>query len=81
MSNKITGGPAFPATIAPTGKDGCVGRPTTVTGLTIRDWFAGQALNGMLADVPSSMYGLDWDKNVVHASYKMADLMLAERTK
>jgi len=47
----------------------------------LRDYFAGQALAGMLADLPKTMYGLDWQRNVAEGAYSLADAMLAERAK
>ena len=72
------GGPAFP-------------RPSTVwnlpdgrqtgtedqTGMSLRDWFAGQALAGMLADPEvDARTGL-----IAIAAYQIADAMLKERSK
>jgi len=46
-------------------------------GMTLRDWFAGQALAGMLASEGSG--GLSWGANedIAQHAYKMADAMLA----
>lgn len=46
-------------------------------GMTLRDWFAGQALTGWMHD------GLPRDRDdvVAHECYAMADAMLAERAK
>lgn len=49
-------------------------------GMTLRDWFAGQALNGILAaDVPPRIngYTMQYDE----AAYAIADAMLAQRAK
>ena len=54
-------------------------------GMTLRDWFAGQALNGCIElqvkrafnGIPSESYGLDAAK----AAYSIADELLAERAK
>ncbi|MGE4321961.1 MAG: hypothetical protein AB7E60_02905 [Sphingobium sp.] len=45
--------------------------------MTLRDWFAGQALTGWMHD------GLPRDRDdvVAHECYAMADAMLAERAK
>lgn len=46
-------------------------------GMTLRDWFAGQALGGFVA-----IYGVEmsFDK-AVSDSFELADAMLAERAK
>lgn len=74
MNNPINnGGPAFPVTLD---HRGCVG----AYGMTLRDWFAGQALNGYLAS-----WSDDTDPNffephdVAKTSYAYADAMLAAR--
>jgi hypothetical protein len=63
MSTINDGGPAFPF-------DGYGER---VPGMTLRDWFAGQALAGMLAN-PDSWTG---DRGVM--AYRYADAMLRAR--
>lgn len=77
MSDKREdGGPAFPA------KD--MGK-TQCAGLSIRDYFAGQALAGLLAsphEIPWKKKGYgDPGEACAVAAYKMADAMLAERLK
>lgn len=73
MSEK-DGGPAFPAALA-VGADGLFF--SAEMGMTLRDWFAGQALAGCIAacngDLPN-------DK-VAAWAYKQADAMLKERAK
>lgn len=84
------GGPAFPRTVQHfndymEGKDG----------MTLRDWFAGQALAGMIVKTPLLMRStFDNGKTigpseedmeihtqaVVDAAFKYADAMLAERS-
>ena len=67
------GGAAFPraATQASTGD----------TGMTLRDWFAGQAL-AMLADNRMDDIGSDLvSKAIAAAAYKIADAMIAEGSK
>lgn len=46
-------------------------------GMHLRDWFAGQALAGMLAS-GSAAFGGDWKAYAIDA-YAMADAMLLER--
>lgn len=57
------GGPAFPTTLRP--------------GLTKREWFAGQALAGMLANSELTGDASEY----VEWSYEYADAMLAEGRK
>ena len=71
MSTTNNGGPAFPGTqyasgISPTGH---------AEGMTLRDYFAAKAMQGMLADseVVASQ------EQLAEASYKMADAMLRAR--
>lgn len=61
-----TGGPAFPVT------DYCDEKPS---GMTLRDYFAGQALAGLLHTPP-----FDAETNA-RIAYQVADAMLAERAK
>lgn len=82
MSTKDTGGQAFPIPLAP-GPNGMLhsGEP----GMTLRDYFAGQALAGMLSD-PTASNGLSARGMALAASYATAaylhaDAMLAERQK
>lgn len=71
-----TGGAAFP-TLDNSGSQLVLRE----SGMTLRDHFAGVALQGMLADLPKTMYGLDWEKNVVEASFRIAALMVKESAK
>jgi hypothetical protein len=68
MTTKHTGGPAFPS----------VNHPDIPVnnGMTLRDWFAGLAMQGLLADGEHKEVG--W-KRVVDAAYAYADAMLDAR--
>jgi len=69
MSKINDGGPAFPmATV-----DGWV-----QTGMTLRDWFAGQALAGFCAN--TNIYGLP-SAGIARIAYSHADAMIAEGSK
>lgn len=46
------------------------------SGMSLRDWFAGQALAGLLADSSNADCG---PKGYAHDAYLMADAMLAAR--
>lgn len=71
------GGPAFPEAIAVSAAgDEYIGP----SGMTLRDWFAGQALVGMLAATGSYGMGNGPDENAERA-YEHADAMLAFRAK
>jgi hypothetical protein len=74
---KAVGGPAFPTIIL--GRDD---RPIHWTGMTLRDWFAGLAMQGLVGDrgendeaplPPAHVLAL--------AAYSIADAMLKERDK
>lgn len=84
MSNSINnGGPAFPVTLD---HRGCVG----AYGMTLRDWFAGQALSGMQTqwryiELYLTSCGSGKAKDVrefmAGASYEQADAMLEARNR
>lgn len=76
MSTKPdNGGPAFPGEQHET-RDGSWNQ-TFEAGMSLRDWFAGQALAGLNASGPHDC----GPKGVAHDAYAMADAMLAERAK
>ena len=77
MSNIDKGGPAFPVhSVSWKEKDGteCVAIGTC--GMTLRDYFAGQALAGICASSPSDDCT---NKYIAAESYGLADAMLAAR--
>lgn len=74
MNKRETGGPAFP--LAPHGAQ-TLG--LHITGMTLRDYFAAKALQGMLSDLPITLYGSDCDKNTAALAYSIADAMLEAR--
>lgn len=67
------GGSAFPMVAHP---DIHGGYQPTMYGMSLRDWFAGQALVGMIAGM--RMEGVEY---AAHRVYAVADAMLAERVK
>lgn len=76
MSEINDGGPAFPYE-----ERDAVGMPLKdYFGITMRDYFAAKALQGMLADLPNSLYGLDWVEKTAKSAYAIADAMLVART-
>lgn len=74
MTKINDGGPAFPHERG-TYSTGLAKAPAT--GMTIRDYFAGQALAGLLAD--SNVTGRT--DLVAQIAYSIADAMLAERAR
>ena len=72
MNAKPDGGPAFP-------KDGL----STASGMSLRDWMAGQALANMVqrADLTHSLHNADVCRNLAKSCYCLADAMLAAREK
>ena len=65
------GGPAFPMWTDDMPITGC-------SGMSLRDWFAGMALQGMYASRLSGQFDLYL---TAHECYRAADAMLAERSK
>jgi hypothetical protein len=68
------GGTAFPLVY----DDETKGTREIHSGMTLRDWFAGKAMQGLLAD--RSWQGMTTDQ-VAEFVYFMADAMLKERSK
>jgi hypothetical protein len=71
------GGPAFPVTIQ-TSDDST----ETYFGMTLRDWFAGQALTGLLGaedDFIQDLIERHETCSLSALSYRMADAMIAAR--
>ena len=75
MDKQQDGGPAFPVSYGPDGAAGFSG------GMTLRDWFAGQALAGVLANPAEGSWGTNEAPNAATNAYQMADAMLARRAK
>lgn len=50
-------------------------------GMTLRDWFAGQALNGLLASGKWDNCGVGFEAYIAGHASNIADAMLAERAK
>ena len=71
MSNTNTGGPAFPAGE----RFECVDGWHTEPGMTLRDYFAAKAMQGILTD-PEIVMGAT---EIADLSYKYADAMLKAR--
>lgn len=68
MSDNPTGGPAFPSETLEYG---------LFPGMSLRDWFAGQALSGMI-NSPHVKSGVG-PEDLAHDAYQFADAMLKAR--
>lgn len=74
---KPDGGPAFPQhEFAPTGGGG--GYWTNVGGMSLRDWFAGQAFAGIMAN-PQAWLDSDGVLRAEMLAYNKADAMIAAK--
>ena len=74
MSNTNTGGPAFPMS----GFDMRHGQPVQAVyqhGMNLRDWMAGMAMQGLVADGVGSLM----DEELADWAYRLADAMLKAR--
>ena len=67
-----TSGPAFPSCSVAVGFDAVSRQVIQTEGLTIRDWFAGQALIGLISS------GIFTDAN--KEAYRIADSMIQQRS-
>jgi len=79
MSEINNGGPAFPMTrVTVLAEDGTPNEAASITheGMTLRDYFAAKAMQGICAHPDS--WGLG-DEGICKRSYEMADAMLKAR--
>lgn len=76
MTKKDSGGPAFPS--APVYDGNGNGLVEGASGMTLRQWYAGQALAGICAANPKTMAG---ERVIATACYMLADAMIAEGNK
>lgn len=77
------GGPAFPSvTTSVSGQPPQIRQVITGGGMTLRDWFAGQAMKAIIIN-PSQIQlkhiAIDTDTKVGIAAYAIADVMLKAR--
>lgn len=68
MNDREDGGPAFPPVVM------------DAPGMSLRDWFAGQALSGLLAD-PNVRSSESLFENAAASAYIFADAMLVARVR
>lgn len=82
MTKPNDGGPAFPVPEVLIESES-ICHPSAYQGMSIRDWFAGMALQGILASprtpVNKSGEASGDSETIAYLSYVMADAMLKER--
>jgi hypothetical protein len=76
MSKVEDGGPAFPQHVAISPSGDVYGSSYYGDGMSLRDWFAGQALAGM---IESHGMGEKRHEYAAHDAYRFADAMIAAR--
>ena len=83
MKIKNDGGPAFPFDVTISKAHPEFGRVEMEggAGMSLRDWFAGQALLGLIRNVPFGGGSKEILKATAKSSYLYADAMLEERGK
>ena len=70
MNDTNTGGPAFPCEW-----DYIKSNREAANGMTLRDYFAAKAMQGLMVDIPDAVQFV----YVADSAYKMADAMLKAR--
>lgn len=85
MTNPNDGGPAFPRSASSDEGAELHNIAFAQAGMSLRDWFAGQALQGMLARLtsfnPAPGYPEHWHAAISQEAYEIADAMIAKRNK
>ena len=74
------GGPAFPVTQSQSCPSCHIGMIQHDTGMTLRDWFAGNAMKGIVISERIDGGNLLGSK-IAKTAYRLADAMIAEREK
>lgn len=79
MADTNTGGAAFPSKrIRANGEDGC-GMYAFDEGMTLRDYFAAKAMQGICVNAGRNGYELDRQEQMAAGAYLLADAMLEAR--
>lgn len=84
MSSRFDGGPAFPvlSDVEYERPDGSVhALDLRHEGMSLGDWFAGQALHGLLAAGLLNQSNEDAEAMLAAAAYRLSKAMLAEKCK
>jgi hypothetical protein len=74
MNEFNDGGPAFPRPANPPYN-------SSANGMSLRDWFAGQALAGIMANARLVTVLAESKQDPASCAYEMAEFMMAERDK
>ena len=70
------GGPAFPVPVSEEML------PIAIGGMSLRDWFAGMALQGLCVTNEHTSEPGTWNADyLAHAAFRFADAMIAQREK
>lgn len=77
MSNKETGGPAFPVHPDMAAQLNCIPSQSDA-GMTLRDYFAAKAINAILNANMVNRIDMEW-KTIANEAYWCADAMLKAR--
>lgn len=81
MSDKPDGGPVFPCGVPqPERYPGAHTVFVPSTGISLRDWFAGQALAGLAVQVPIGDAAMNDVTCAAALAYELADNMLVARS-
>lgn len=85
--HKATGGPAYPSIVSNSTENDMIGFVGEVIkpghqvqygGMTIRDYFAAAAMQGVLSN-GNTIFNEGWMKGLARSSYEIADAMLEAR--
>lgn len=80
--DKKDGGPAFPAELVTERVGGQITRWSTYKGMSLRDWFAGMAMQGLLSNPALvDVVTKDSENWIASKARSQADAMIAEREK
>ena len=75
------GGPAFPQIVAEIHGQATHSSDFGMPGMSLRDWFAGQAMAAMISKPLSGSVAIEVFTATAESAYRFADAMLAERDK
>lgn len=80
MNTQPDNPPAFPMASANFTADGSFYSARSTPGMTLRDWFAGQALAGICTPIEGDDACAQWNHRMLaNGAYAMADAMLRAR--